>query len=1135
MRILMLLALTTMLLSVVNVFAAPGFTTYQAKIIKPDGQPLEASSVNFKFTILNPNSDCILYSETYSSVNMASTNGLISFSLGSGSKTYPSSSTTFENVFSNITPSLSCQSGPSPTFTPGASDTRKIVMQFHDGSGWQTLPAMVINAVPYAMYANDSEKLGGVSATSYVRTSVIPTCTASEAIRYTGSSFQCVAVGGGSATVTSGSVVTALGYTPADGASVTTLTSTVSTVSSTVFSVSSTVSTLSTTVAASFAAITPSQWNTSGTTINYLTGRVGIGTTNPDSMLSVYNTADQNAFTVRGFLNQSGAFVRVANSVDDTQFMVAPNGGNPQVSVGSSDTIRLTSGFGGFGELPAGALIAADGNLSFISNFSTSAKTSFGYYNGTTFNSAFEIVNPSSGFGKLLLMKSGGQVGVGVSAPTARLHIGSGSTTVAAMKILSGTLLTSPQSGSIEYDGFNFYVTDGTNTRRAIASVANTGTFDAVSNITSTGNVSLTPVGSVIVSSTTASTNSTTGALVVQGGVGVVGQLNVAGTISGSARVLATGYRAAQGAPNSTDLSTNGYSFAGDGDTGIFSPGSGGDANGIIAFYSNNGETMRVAGSQVGIGTNSPSATLHVNGNMIVGSYGGNTDDDDDFNISSNGQLRIQSNQSGSADTSYVHLILAAGVSTSTNSSIVMQTQGLERMRVGDNGYVGVATSNPAFPLHVSGTTFVTSAKNNQNNEGVYAALTQAHTATGTYTDQAMIASNSGRNLAGVANSGLQTGITVISARNYLNTGDAGVLNALNGETMHYGHHNSDGVSPTTVTAVGLSVQAYRLSGSMTNMFDLYFPPEIGTAPVANRYAIYQANGAQNFFSGNVGIGTSNPTHVLSVYKDGGYLRSETADGGLEIGSGNDDSSYIDFHGFNNLGSDFTGRLEYKDTYGFGLSVGGNAGPVLTVVSSTGYVGIGTGYGALTSNLVVTSNNAVGYTKITNSNTAAGGQNWTWYSSSTGAPLGADSMCFGTGVCYLSLFTNGNASLLGTLSQSSDVRLKRDISSIPNALDAVAKLDGVTYYWKDAKKDPGLQVGLIAQEVEKVFPEVVMTSAQGMKSVAYQNLVAPIINAIKEIREWMFKTDERVLTLEKENAALKERLDKLEKTINQQK
>ncbi len=278
--------------------AVPGLTTYQAKIIKPDGIPLEASGVNFRFTILNPAGSCVLYIEDYSSVNMTSTAGLISFSLGTGTKIYPTSgTTTFADVFSNATPSIACQG--SGNFNPSANDVRKIVMQFNDSTGWQTLPAMNINAVPYAMYANradNSTLFNSKADTAFVQYSAIPTCSASQALQYTGSGFVCIAAGGGggaSYTVTSSDVTAALGYTPANAATLSTsytTTASFSTVTATVNSLGSSVTAVTSTVnglAASLAAITSSQWLTSGTTLSYSGGNVGIGTQNPQTSLDV--------------------------------------------------------------------------------------------------------------------------------------------------------------------------------------------------------------------------------------------------------------------------------------------------------------------------------------------------------------------------------------------------------------------------------------------------------------------------------------------------------------------------------------------------------------------------------------------------------------------------------------------------------------------------------------------------------------------------------------------------------------------------------------------------------------------------------------------------------------------------------
>jgi len=184
------------------------YTTYQARIIKPDGTPLESATVNFRFTILDPLGSCILYTENFNTINMAGSGGLVNFSLGSGIKTFPvSGSVNFSDVFNNDGTAFSCAAGGPPAYISAANDLRKIVMQFQDGTGWQTLPAMSINHVPYAMYAKNSAsattainstQLNGKTDLDFVQLSAIPTCSASQALQFNGASFGCVSAGGGS-------------------------------------------------------------------------------------------------------------------------------------------------------------------------------------------------------------------------------------------------------------------------------------------------------------------------------------------------------------------------------------------------------------------------------------------------------------------------------------------------------------------------------------------------------------------------------------------------------------------------------------------------------------------------------------------------------------------------------------------------------------------------------------------------------------------------------------------------------------------------------------------------------------------------------------------------------------------------
>ena len=68
------------------------------------------------------------------------------------------------------------------------------------------------------------------------------------------------------------------------------------------------------------------------------------------------------------------------------------------------------------------------------------------------------------------------------------------------------------------------------------------------------------------------------------------------------------------------------------------------------------------------------------------------------------------------------------------------------------------------------------------------------------------------------------------------------------------------------------------------------------------------------------------------------------------------------------------------------------------------------------------------------------------------------------------------------------------------ALDKLLQLHGILFTWKDSTMPQERQMGVIAQEVQKVFPEAVVMDASGTLYVNYYSLIAPIIEATKELK-----------------------------------
>jgi len=96
---------------------------------------------------------------------------------------------------------------------------------------------------------------------------------------------------------------------------------------------------------------------------------------------------------------------------------------------------------------------------------------------------------------------------------------------------------------------------------------------------------------------------------------------------------------------------------------------------------------------------------------------------------------------------------------------------------------------------------------------------------------------------------------------------------------------------------------------------------------------------------------------------------------------------------------------------------------------------------------------------------------------------------------------SGDLTISGDLSaanfdSTSDVALKENLNVIESPLEKIAQLNGYTFNWKENKQEA---VGIVAQEVEKVFPQIVRTGSDGVKRVSYDSLIPVMLEAIKEL------------------------------------
>jgi hypothetical protein len=134
--------------------------------------------------------------------------------------------------------------------------------------------------------------------------------------------------------------------------------------------------------------------------------------------------------------------------------------------------------------------------------------------------------------------------------------------------------------------------------------------------------------------------------------------------------------------------------------------------------------------------------------------------------------------------------------------------------------------------------------------------------------------------------------------------------------------------------------------------------------------------------------------------------------------------------------------------------------------------------------------------------------------------------------------TNGQLCVLGgtlgaTVVACSDERYKRDIRPMGSVLDRLADVQGVYYNYRteefpEHQFDTRLQIGVIAQQLEGEFPELVYTDANGYKSVEYAKLTPVLVQAVNELRS---EYQQQIATLQQQNTQLQAQLAQIQQTV----
>lgn len=505
------------------------------------------------------------------------------------------------------------------------------------------------------------------------------------------------------------------------------------------------------------------------------------------------------------------------------------------------------------------------------------------FYGGTAANDNLTLQSTAhSTQGHILLAPSGGNVAIGTTNPTALIHLKAGSTTAgsAPLKFSSGSLMTTPENGAVEFDGSNLYLTTSGN-RRALASGGSVGTLDSIVNINnSSGGINLTPSpgNSVTINNSTASFSPSTGALIVNGGAGIGGNLNVAGAINSGSTISATTSMTSpiiygSNAPSGT-LTLESTSDLTKGNVFIAPAGGG------VAIGSN---TMAIGSTDLLYVAQKTPASGSVSGLRVetVPTTAGTPN-------RLNGAVTYAFSTDAANPTEYTLGIDARGVANNTSTTAVETTGGAFSAylnAIGGNitNAYGLRANAGVYSSSITSGNIGTAASiyaQAPNTRGGGATITNAYSllldspTTGT-NNFSIYQNGGGKNYfsgsVGIGTNNPSSSLEIMNSSGNVLSLYRNINTANWGVGTFYKLNDSAGL-PTTYASVGASISD-NTAGAPKGF--LSFQVADGSATWGNAY---QQEKMRILWNGNVGIGTTSPSTTLEINGSGGagVLRATT-------------------------------------------------------------------------------------------------------------------------------------------------------------------------------------------------------------------------------------------------------------------